>query len=408
MADPVNEKMATETSHSAGSDTPPNYDQEHAAPAATMGPAWMYKRLNLGLFTLPCYASPEFQIIFVAFVCFLCPGMFNAVNGLGAGGQLDAHDINRANIGVYATFSVVGFFAGTIANAIGLRLTLGLGGFGYCLYIASILCYNHTQNAGFLIFAGCLLGACAGLLWTAQGSVMMSYPPEKSKGRYIAWFWMIFNLGAVIGSLVPLGQNIHSKANKVNDGTYVAFIILTALGFILAAFLCNPLYVQRSDGSHVIMMKNPTWKSEFLGMIETFKTDYYIVLLFPFFLASIWFYTYQFQNVNLPMFNIRTRSLNAVLYYLAQIMGAYVYGFALDWTRFSRSTRAKACIVSLFILTMVIWGGGYDFQKTYTREETGADDYVKMDWSSSGYIGPMFLFMFYGFFDAAWQTSAYW
>jgi hypothetical protein len=30
----------------------------------------------------------------------------------------------------------------------------------------------------------------------------MSYPPEESKGRYISWFWMIFNLGAVIGSLV--------------------------------------------------------------------------------------------------------------------------------------------------------------------------------------------------------------
>lgn len=31
---------------------------------------------------------------------------------------------------------------------------------------------------------------------------MMAYPPENSKGRYISWFWIIFNLGAVIGSLV--------------------------------------------------------------------------------------------------------------------------------------------------------------------------------------------------------------
>jgi len=31
---------------------------------------------------------------------------------------------------------------------------------------------------------------------------MMSYPDESVKGRYISWFWMIFNLGAVIGSLV--------------------------------------------------------------------------------------------------------------------------------------------------------------------------------------------------------------
>ena len=237
---------------------------------------------------------------------------------------------------------------------------------------------------------------------------MMAYPPEKSKGRYISWFWMIFNLGAVIGSLVPLGQNIHSKSNSVNDGTYIGFIVLTAAGFLLSMCLCNPLYVQRSDGSHVIMMKNPTWKSEIMGLINTLKTDYYIVLLFPFFIASNWFYTYQFQDVNLPNFNIRTRSLNGVLYYISQIIGAYIFGFALDTPRISRSMRAKICIVSLFVLTMVIWGGGYDFQKTYTRAETSADGYVKMDWSDDGYIGPMFLFMFYGFFDAAWQTSAYW
>jgi hypothetical protein len=36
------------------------------------------------------------------------------------------------------------------------------------------------------------------------GAIMMSYPPEGSKGRYISWFWMIFNLGAVIGSLVSI------------------------------------------------------------------------------------------------------------------------------------------------------------------------------------------------------------
>ena len=35
---------------------------------------WKYKRLKLGPFTLPWYASPESQLILVSFVCFLCPG----------------------------------------------------------------------------------------------------------------------------------------------------------------------------------------------------------------------------------------------------------------------------------------------------------------------------------------------
>lgn len=31
---------------------------------------------------------------------------------------------------------------------------------------------------------------------------MMAYPPEQDKGRYISWFWIIFNLGGVLGGLV--------------------------------------------------------------------------------------------------------------------------------------------------------------------------------------------------------------
>ena len=163
---------------------------------------WMYKSLRVGGVTFPWYASPASQLIIVSFVCFLCPGMFNALSGTGGGGQVDATVADNSNVALYSTFSVVGFFAGTMVNRLGVRLTLSFGGFGYFIYIASFLSYNFNQNAGFNIFAGALLGVCAGLLWAAQGAVMMSYPNEESKGRYISWFWMIFNLGAVIGALV--------------------------------------------------------------------------------------------------------------------------------------------------------------------------------------------------------------
>lgn len=104
----------------------------------------------------------------------------------------------------------------------------------YCVYVASFLCYSHTQNQGgcsllsgimarvlivylpgFSIFAGALLGVCAGLLWTAQGAIMMSYPTEDLKGRYISWFWMIFNLGAVIGGLVCNPNNSKSRSKSM-------------------------------------------------------------------------------------------------------------------------------------------------------------------------------------------------
>ncbi|KAF9894202.1 hypothetical protein FE257_007704 [Aspergillus nanangensis] len=376
---------------------------------AIVGKPWMYKPIKLGPFEMPWFASPETQLILVSFVCFLCPGMFNAVSGLGGGGQLNETDVSNANTALYSTFAVVGFFAGSIANRIGLRLTLSLGGFGYFLYVASLLSYNHNQNSGFLIFAGALLGVCGGLLWCAQGAVMMSYPHEHEKGKFISIFWVIFNLGGVIGSLVPLGQNLHTATGgSVNDGTYIAFMVLMALGFVLAWGLSDSKYVMRKDGSRVIVMKHPTWMSEFKGLFETLRTDYYIVLLFPMFLASNWFYGYHFNSVNLAYFSVRSRSLNSLLYWLMQMVGAFVFGQTLDMKCFSRSMRAKINLGILLAITMGVWGGGYAFQKLYTREMTSADDWVHKDWTDSGYIGPMFLYMFYGFYDAAFQTCAYW
>ncbi|EMC92678.1 hypothetical protein BAUCODRAFT_37580 [Baudoinia panamericana UAMH 10762] len=370
---------------------------------------WMYRSPKIGSIKLPWYASPESQLILVAFVCFLCPGMFNAVNGLGGGGQVDAHASNDSNTALYATFSVIGFFAGTITNALGIKIALSFGGLGYTIYVASYLSYNHSGNYGFIVFAGFFLGCCAGILWAAQGAIMMSYPPENFKGRYIAWFWIIFNLGAVIGSLVPLGQNIHVNTNStVTDGTYIGFIVLTFCGALLAFALVDAKHVVRRDGSKVILMQHPTWKTEIFGLWETLISDPYVVLLWPMFFASNWFYTYQFNDVNLAQFNTRTRALNSCLYWTSQLIGASVFGFALDITYFKRTTRAKIAWAALFVLTFVIWGGGYAFQTGYTRAEVSEKTYVKMDWTSKGYGGPVVLYMAYGFYDAAWQTCVYW
>lgn len=130
------------------------------------------------------------------------------------------------------------------------------------------------------------------------------------------------------------------------------------------------------------------------------------------FFASNWFYTYQFNVVNLAKFNTRTRSLNNVLYWIAQIIGASIFGFALDYSRLRRTTRAVIAWVVLFALTFAVWGGGFKFQLSYTRKDMPDSGEVaendKMDWKSSGYVGPMFLYIFYGFYDAAWQTCVYW
>ncbi|KAK0268481.1 hypothetical protein LTR35_015502 [Friedmanniomyces endolithicus] len=411
MADTEPEKTAPQEDVHSSTDFPNGAEVE-------IPQGWMYRSRKLGPITFPWYASPQSQLILVAFVCFLCPGMFNALGGLGGGGQVTAYVGDASNTALYSTFALVGFFAGTITNALGIRIALSFGGIGYCIYTSSYLCFDHTQNFGYSVFAGFFLGICAGVLWCAQGAIMMSYPPEHQKGRYIAVFWGIFNMGGVIGALIPLGQNIHTTSNStVTDGTYIGFIVLTFLGACLAWTLCDAKKVVRSDGTRVILMQHPTWKSEFIGLWETLISDPWIICLWPMFFASNWFYTYQFNDVNLAQFNTRTRALNNVLYWFFQIVGAVLFSFILDFPGMRRTTRAKVVWCTLVVLTFAIWGGGYAFQTTYTRAEVNkgantpldpSDDYVKMDWTSHGYIGPMFLFIFYGVYDAAWQTSIYW
>lgn len=365
-----------------------------------------YKRV-LGF--LPWYASPKFQLCMVALVCFLCPGMFNALGGLGGGGKVDATLADNMNTALYSTFAVFGFFGGTFVNKMGIKVTLAFGGIGYCIYATSLVISVHRNVSGFSIFAGGLLGVCAGLLWTAQGTIMISYPHENSKGRYFAWFWAIFNMGAVIGSFIPLGQNIHVTSNStVNDGTYIAFIFLMLGGACIALFLCNASDIIRPDGSRVVLMKNPSWQSELIGLWETIRFEPFVVLLFPMFWSSNWFYTYQQNAINGAHFDTRTKALNSCLYYVAQIVGALGLGYALDTPSIRRSVRAKICLVMLFSVTMIIYGGGYAWEKQYTRATVASKHFVPTDWSTPGYAGPMFLYICYGLYDSLWQASVYW
>ncbi|KAJ5415193.1 Major facilitator superfamily domain general substrate transporter [Penicillium sp. CMV-2018d] len=354
------------------------------------------------------YTTPLFQLILVALICFLCPGMFNALSGMGGGGMTDATLVDKMNTALYVTSAFTSFFSGTIVNRLGVRLTLACGGIGYCIYVASLLTSLHKHVPGFNIFAGFLLGVCSGLLWTAQGTIMVSYPLEHQKGRFFTLFWSIFNVGSCVGSLIVLANSINERKNvNVPDSTYIVFVVLTFLGSVIGLFVADAKKVVRSDGSRVILMKNPSWKSELVGLWTTLRSEPSVLLLFPMFWSSNWFISYQTNSVNSAYFNTRTKALNTFLYYIAHILGACFIS-TLDLNYFRRTIRARGMLVILFTLTMIIHGGGYAFQKQYTRPPGGVKPSINTDWTDSNYGGPMFLYFSYGFYDVVWQGAVYW
>jgi hypothetical protein len=63
---------------------------EEATGDISLPEGWKYRGRRIFGFNIPWYASPKIQLGMVAFVCFMCPGMFNALGGLGGGGKTDA------------------------------------------------------------------------------------------------------------------------------------------------------------------------------------------------------------------------------------------------------------------------------------------------------------------------------
>ncbi|THH18809.1 hypothetical protein EW146_g2221 [Bondarzewia mesenterica] len=355
------------------------------------------------------YYHPLTQVAMLGVVCFMCPGLFNALNGLGAGGQIDSANSANANVALYSTFSFSGFFAGSINNKIGPKLTLLIGSCGYALYIGSFLAVNIHSNAGpFVVAAGAVLGVCAGLLWTAQGSIMLAYPTENEKGKYIGVFWAIFNLGGVVGASVSLGQNFHSTTNAVGNGTYIGFLVLTLIGVTIPMFMADPNKMIRTDGTKVTAPRQSSWKTELYGLYIALKTDPMIVLLFPMFFASNWFYTWQFNDYNGALFNIRARSLNNLVYWLSQIVGSISIGLFLDRRRLTRRFRAFAGWVVLLCMVFIIHIWAYFYQRDYTRESMPPNDSNKMDIYDHRYPSRVWLYIFCSLLDAMWQTTAYW
>ncbi|KAI8380806.1 major facilitator superfamily domain-containing protein [Blakeslea trispora] len=346
-------------------------------------------------FKLPFrYNDPNFQVFLVGFICFCCPGMFNALNGMGGAGQADAKTTNDANTALAITFNIFG------------HRILVPAALAYVLYVGSYL----TPNPAFTIATGAILGIGAGFLWTAQAGIMMSYPDEKDKGKAFSIFWMVFNLGATVGAAIPLGNNWTSNdTNTVKIGTYIGFMCIMGFGAFLSLALLPPSKVIRANGSPVSLHKFSNWKREAYQVLSMFK-DWKMICLIPLFFGSNWFYTYQYQVYNGGgFFTLRARSLNNLLYWLCQILGAGVFGWLLDWDRLG-GRRQRAIVGNTVVIVCLVssWIGCIFVQQKFTYASVKEPGFQQTDVYTPGFAGYTILYAVFGFVDAVYQGFIYW
>ncbi|CAI0398210.1 unnamed protein product [Linum tenue] len=345
-------------------------------------------------------------------VCFCCPGMFRALSGMGGGGQVDPTAANNANTALYAALAVFCVVGGGLFNVAGPRLMLPAGCITYALYAWSFLYYNHTRDQTVIVVAGGILGVGGGMLWSVQGAVLTSYPPPERKGAYISMFWVIFSSGGVVGGLIPFSLNFHRAADSVNDATYIVFIVFMVAGTILSIAILPKNQLLRDDGSRCTSTAHSNPATEAVELLKLF-TNWKMLLLAPAACASNFFYTYQFNNVNAAQFTTRTRGLNNVSYWGAQMVGStaigHVFDLDLGLKRPNNKRRHQGFlgIGTVFLVSTAIWAGGFANQLNYSFADMPQP---KLDFMDSGpkFAGPFLLYFGYGLLDAIFQSMIYW
>jgi len=160
--------------------------------------------------------------------------------------------------------------------------------------------------------------------------------------------------------------------------------------------------------SHAPTRRDLGWRAQLQAAVKAYG-DWRILILIPMFFCANIPYSYQQNVVNGATFTIRSRSLNSALYWLAQVLGGLFIGYLLDLPSFfgrkvRRGTRARIGWALTTVITFVIYGGGLKFQRWANGRPKGTLDFDDV----SEFVGPCFLYIFYGMYDAIFQSLCYW
>ncbi|PIA18003.1 MFS general substrate transporter [Coemansia reversa NRRL 1564] len=357
---------------------------------------------------MPRYHSPLAQVLIISGVCFLGPGMFNALNGLGGAGQLAPQTAGDANSVVYFTLFIFSILGGGIVNVFGVRYTTAIGCIAYALYTGSFVYYNHLESGTLTVASGVAVGMGGGILWSAQGVIMVSYPSENEKGKFICIFWIIFNLGGLIGGILPFAIN-YNNTGSLTDSVYILFVVLECIGAATALFLVPPTTVVRDDGSRATIFKSSSIRQECREVLRLFKNRWMLLLL-PMSFSSNFFYGYQFSHYNGALFTLRTRGFNNMLYWGSQIFSVFLLYLLLDFSRWTRRKRGICAMIIILITFNAVWAGTLVIQLRYTKGGSDTDypgglvDFLDIPRAA----GPAIVYFFMGVADSWYQSMAYW
>ncbi len=228
------------------------------------------------------YRSTYYNIIILGLCNFSAPGIWGAMNSLGAGGAETPKLVNAANALTFCLMVVSCYFSSVLVRYIGIKGALVFGTLGYAPFAAGLYTNNRYGTEWLVLLGAALCGISAGVFWMAEAAIAIAYPEPWNRGRALG-LWLTFRLGGqILGGAINLGLNAkQNTAGKVSYTVFIVFIALQAAGPFVALLLNRPSKVQRRDGLPVVLsITESPWYEIKATTRQFFTRKFMLVVLF--------------------------------------------------------------------------------------------------------------------------------
>ncbi|KAK4031772.1 major facilitator superfamily domain-containing protein [Parachaetomium inaequale] len=300
------------------------------------------------------YRSTFYNITILGLCNLAAPGIWGAMNSLGAGGAAKPGLVNAANALTFCLMVVSCYFSSVLVHYIGIKGALIFGTIGYAPYAAGLYTNNRYGNEWLVLLGAALCGISAGVFWTAEAAIAMAYPEPWNRGKALG-YWLTFRLsGQILGGAINLGLNAsNNEAGKVSYTVFFVFIAMQAAGPFVALLLNKPSKVERKDGRKVdlTITQNP-WAELKATTSLFFSRGFLLIVLF---LGQAAFSESVFFTYLAMWFSVRARALGSFLSGIVAVISGNLLGYWLDRTKIPLKTRARTSFWVIVALQGIWW-----------------------------------------------------
>ncbi|CAI0642917.1 unnamed protein product [Colletotrichum noveboracense] len=333
------------------------------------------------------YRSPFYNATILGMCSFAAPGLWGAVNSLGAGGAQEPYLVNTGNALTFCLMIVSCWLTSSIVKFIGIKGALVIGTVGFAPYSAGLYLNNRYGVDWLVILGAACCGVSAGIFWGSEAAIAIAYPEPRNRGRMVAYWLTWTRLGQIMGGAINLGLNSdRSGAGKVSYKVYLIFIALQACGPFVALLLNNPSKVQRSDGKPVeLTISDHPW-AEVKATTRTFLNPKFLLLIL-WIGQGVYSESIFFTYIAL-WFSVRARALGSLLSGIVAVISGNLLGLWLDQNQIALKKRARWAF-AVIMLTQGAWWLWLTVNVTEYRRTQPI-----FDWSDPGFERGFGVFIF--------------